>query len=242
MPGKSSQPSRRDILKTTTAALGVVVVTRASSALLAAEPATPGPAAKPYLRVLLVEADNAPLDPIRTRQLDARDLQGDPLPQTITSAEGRVRIVLADEPIQIMTRLKVPGFGEINCFADNDGAGYSKPGNIDFVVDAAQTRRRRVREAMQRWTKQGVPISAEIRTHMEAADRPLEPIAPRPRAHRRGVRSAGARAPRRRKTGPRSCPSSHHPTAIPAEGLPLRLPRLPSGRKRAPRQGRGRTL
>jgi GH35 family endo-1,4-beta-xylanase len=162
-----NRPSRRHLLKTTAAALGAAAITPTFAT--AAEPAD-------FLRVLLVEADNPPLDPLRTRQLDARDLHGDPLPQQIISAEGRVRIALADEPLQVMTRLKVPDFGEINCFADNGGQGYTKPGNIDFVVDAAQTRRRRVREATERWAKDGIKAPPEVTAHMEAAAKPFETL------------------------------------------------------------------
>src|SRR5438045_478669 len=92
-----------------------------------------------FLRVLLTEADGSPLDKDRVKTLHARDLTGgtgDPLPQTIITAPGRARIELAKEPIQITVRLKVPNFGEVYCFADNEGAGYSKPATIDFVRDA----------------------------------------------------------------------------------------------------------
>jgi endo-1,4-beta-xylanase len=164
MLSKAKSITRRDMLKTTASAM-------LGAAAMTARAVDPSPTSevRPYIRVLLTEADNAPLDAVRMRQLDARDLNGDPLPQAITSAEGRVRIVLAGEPLQVMTRLKVPGFGEINCFADNGGLGYSKPGNIDFVVDAALTRRRRVREAIERWNKEGITTPADVTAHMHAA-------------------------------------------------------------------------
>jgi endo-1,4-beta-xylanase len=168
--GEGALPSRRELFKATAATFAATMVARAET------PVTQE-TARPYLRVLLREADHSPLNSTRMRQLDARDVQGDPLPQAIISAEGRVRVALADEPIEVMTRLKVPGFGEINCFADNAGAGYSKVETIDFVVDAAVTRRRRVREAMERWQKEGVDAPAEVRRHVEAADRPFEQMA-----------------------------------------------------------------
>jgi hypothetical protein len=46
--------------------------------------------------------------------------------------------------------LKVPGFGEVYCYADNGGKGFSKPDKIEFFVEAAATRLRRVREAFER--------------------------------------------------------------------------------------------
>src|SRR5262245_24332237 len=92
---------------------------------------------EPQLRVILSEPDAWPLAKERATTLVARDLPSDPLPQRIVHAEGRARIVLASEPIQLSARLKVPDFGEIYCWADNGGQGYTKPGNINFVVDAA---------------------------------------------------------------------------------------------------------
>src|SRR4051812_25679156 len=65
---------------------------------------------EPQIRVLMAEADGSPLAKERADTLCARDLANDPLPQRITRAEGRARIVLAKEPIQISLRLKVPGF------------------------------------------------------------------------------------------------------------------------------------
>src|SRR6476620_7253527 len=59
----------------------------------------------PQIRVLLREYDLSPLEPERSRTLTARDLANDPLPQPVSSAEGRSRIALASEPIQIAVRL-----------------------------------------------------------------------------------------------------------------------------------------
>ena len=105
----------------------------------------------PALRVTLHESDGSPLSPERAKLLHARDLHNDPLPQSIATAQGRARIELnKEEPIQLSCRLKVPGFGEVYCYADNDGAGYTQSGTIDFVFDAARTRIRRVNEAYDR--------------------------------------------------------------------------------------------
>src|SRR3954464_3859797 len=80
---------------------------------------------EPQIRVLMAEADGSPLAKERAETLCARDMANDPLPQRITRAEGRARIVLPKESIQISLRLKVPGFGEVYCWADNEGKGYS---------------------------------------------------------------------------------------------------------------------
>src|SRR5689334_4901404 len=103
----------------------------------------------PHIRVLAKEADNQPLATERMKTLHVRDLANDPLPVAMSVAEGRARIGLAAEPFQLSMRLRVPGFGEVFCQADNEGKGHTTPGNHEFVVEAAVTRLRRVREAAQ---------------------------------------------------------------------------------------------
>src|SRR5438046_9655477 len=117
----------------------------------------------------MAEPDGSPIVKERADTLCARDLANDPLPQRITRAEGRARIVLPTEPIQVSLRLKVPGFGEIYCWADNNGKGYAKPGNINFVVDAAATRLRRVREAYDLAKRESVTIDPQTERHLRDA-------------------------------------------------------------------------
>ncbi len=138
-------------------------------------PAPPVASAKSpsQIRVLMHEADGSPLASECAHTLIARHMAGDPLPQPMVSAEGRTRITLASEPIQLGLRLKIPGFGEVFCYADNNGAGYSKPGQIEFVVAAAQTRLRRVREKADAAKKLGVPADPEFDRLLEAASHPL---------------------------------------------------------------------
>ncbi len=126
-----------------------------------------------YVRVMLTEADGSPLDNDRARLLHARDAKNDPLPQAIIRAEGRVRVALANEPLQVVCRLKIPNFGEVYVYADNDGRGYRKPEQIDFVVDAARTRLRRVVEAVREAKKSGVPADPKLNQHLQAANRPI---------------------------------------------------------------------
>jgi hypothetical protein len=103
---------------------------------------------RPALRAILTEADDSPLDSERMRTLIARDMQNDPLPQSIVTAPGRARIALnRDEPIQLCMRLKIPGFGEVYCYADGRGKGYSNPETISFAFEAALTRLLRVQQS-----------------------------------------------------------------------------------------------
>ena len=128
---------------------------------------------KPAVRMILVEADGSPIETEKMRTLHARDLHNDPLPQAIATAQGRARLELADEPVQVVLRLKVPGFGEVYCFADNDGRGYTKAESREFVVDAARTRLRRVREAWEKLRPGGLLMDKAFHEHLAAAARPL---------------------------------------------------------------------
>src|SRR3954467_8412276 len=76
---------------------------------------------EPQLRLILSEADASALSKDRATTLCARDLANDPLPQHIALAEGRARVSLAAEPIELSLRLDVPDFGEVYCWADNGG-------------------------------------------------------------------------------------------------------------------------
>jgi hypothetical protein len=127
----------------------------------------------PHLRVILQEADGSPLDHARARLLNARDLANDTYPVAIDEQKGMTLVGLAKELLQLVVRLKVPGFGEVYCAADNNGEGYSQQREIDFVVDAAATRLRRVREAIEQHRASGIPGDSELQKHLEEAARPL---------------------------------------------------------------------
>jgi GH35 family endo-1,4-beta-xylanase len=123
--------------------------------------------------VLLREQNGSPLNRERARTLIARDLANDPLPQAMSIAEGRARVSLAPEPLQLGCRLSVPGFGEVYCYADNDGRGYSQPGTIQFVERAAATRLRRVRHAAECARRAGVPRDLELERRISGAAQPF---------------------------------------------------------------------
>src|SRR6185437_15560158 len=129
---------------------------------------------QPALRAMTREADGSPLSVERMKTLHARDLSNDPLPQPIVLAVGRARVELnADEPIQLSLRLNVPGFGEVYCYADNEGRGYSKAAQMEYVVEAAKTRVHRVTEAYRRLRLSGLPDDPAFNAHLIAAARSI---------------------------------------------------------------------
>ena len=127
-----------------------------------------------FVRAILREADGSAIEAGRARLLYARDLENDPVPVSVIRAEGRARVGLPQgEAVQLCGRLKVPGFGEVYCFADNGGKGYTKPETIDFVEHAAATRLRRVREAYETARRAGVGVQAKVVEHLQRAAIPL---------------------------------------------------------------------
>jgi endo-1,4-beta-xylanase len=167
------QPTdRREFLKRTASAGMLMLPLAVQAGAPAVSVATARGGTGPQLRVLMVEPDGTPLHTKRASSLMARDLANDPLPQAIIRAEGRARIALPAEPIQVCLRLDVPNFGEVYCWADNGGKGYTAPGNIEFVVDAAATRLRRVREAYDLARKEKVTIDGRTRKLLRDAARP----------------------------------------------------------------------
>ena len=174
---------RRSMLKLSASAAAASLLTgtnlrgqQEEAAGLGAEDAkapTKGTGEETYVRLLLREADDSPLAGERMKLLYARDLANDPLPQSVHDAEGRARVALAKEPIQIVCRLKIPDFGEVYCYADNGGKGFTRVENVEFVVDAAATRLRRVREAVEKSKSLGIPGDPDLIRHLEAAAKPL---------------------------------------------------------------------
>lgn len=128
-------------------------------------------AAGRVLRVRLTEADGSPLDAERAKTITVRDLHGDPLPVGIELSPGLAAISLPGEPIQITVRLNIPNFGEVYCYADNDSFGYAAPGEIDFVAEAARTRHRRVRLALENAFDEGTPLPDAFFEQLESASR-----------------------------------------------------------------------
>lgn len=167
---------RRDFLRSSASLGGVLAARSLSAAPQQRLPATSAGGNAPQLRVLLKEADGSPLDDKRTATLIARDLANDPLPQKIARAAGRARIDLPREPIQVAARLKVPGFGEVYCWADNDGRGYTKPANVEFVIDAAATRLKRVRDAEDAARREGVTTDAKTMAYIKDAAQAVDDV------------------------------------------------------------------
>ena len=169
-------PDRREFLCISAAAGGLFLPHAVRAAERDSKTKAKSGHEEPQLRVLMTEADGSPLIKDRAMTLCARDLANDPLPQHIVHAEGRARVTLATEPIQLSLRFKVPGFGEIYCWADNDGKGFTKPGNINFVVDAATTRLRRVREAYALAKRESATIDLQTEKQLQDAVRPVTDV------------------------------------------------------------------
>jgi endo-1,4-beta-xylanase len=145
------------------------------SACVFATPATTQ--SRKQLRVTLVEADGAPLDPARLRTFHARDLSNDPLPVPISFEKNVAIVTLPNEPVQLSCRLKVPNFGEVYCYADNDGGGYWQADAFVFHHHAAETRSSRASRAWAQAIEQGVPLERKIHAEINAAGAMIRGVA-----------------------------------------------------------------
>jgi endo-1,4-beta-xylanase len=166
---------RREFL-TRSVAAGAVMLPRAARAATGKSDSRTISGDSPQLRVLMAEADGSPIAKERAGTLCARDMAGDPLPQKIVRAEGRARVFLPKEPIQLSLRLNVPEFGEVYCWADNGGKGYSAPGNVEFAIDAAATRLRRVREARELARREQATVDPQTDEYLQQAARPVRDV------------------------------------------------------------------
>ncbi len=177
---QSSKSKRRDFLKQVggaTAALASLNLTAATQATNTTpkDKKSSGVEVNEFaqLRIITHEADAKALELERARNVVSRDMADDTLPQPHSEENGRTRLRLPSEPIQVGYRLSVPGFGEVFCYADNKGQGYSKRSQITFAVEAAETRLRRVRELNEVAQKMGVPEDPEFERRLAAAAQPI---------------------------------------------------------------------
>lgn len=105
------------------------------------------------------------------QRFHCRDLSDEPCPTRTYVHNGYATVVLPDKPVQVCALIKIPGFGEVTIYADGKGKGYSKPGDIDFVEEAAATRLMRVREALKRAEHEGIRMPNEFYRKLADAEK-----------------------------------------------------------------------
>lgn len=117
------------------------------------------------------DAGGAPIPKAAIKELICRDLADEPVVTTISIADGAAKVTLPKgKPVQFSALLPVPGFGEVAIYADHGGNGYSRAATIDFVKEAAATRRVRVKAAITQAQKEGVPgMDAQLANVVDAA-------------------------------------------------------------------------
>ncbi len=110
------------------------------------------------LRIIFNGPDGKPVPKAQIKELICRDLTDEPVISEIHIADGRATVSLpADhKPVQVSALFKVPDFGEVAVYADHGGKGYGNSATIDFVKEAAITRRLRVKAAIEQAKKEGL--------------------------------------------------------------------------------------
>lgn len=141
-----------------------VVFVAAASAVLAFDSNAPR-----TLRVRMLAPDGKPIPKESIREFHIRNLTDELVYAKIELSDGVAVIPMPDQPFQISTVLKVPGFGEVAVYADNHGKGYSTPGQIDFLTDAAATRLERVRAALGKAKSEGLVMPKSFAEKLAAA-------------------------------------------------------------------------
>jgi GH35 family endo-1,4-beta-xylanase len=145
----------------------LILLTAISAAAYAADSS----AGVKTLRVVMKYPDGTPIPKDKILEFHCRDLDDEALYTPITREDGAAVVTMPDKPFQVSTIFKVPGFGEVAVYADNKGKGYTKPGTIDFVTDAAATRLLRVKTTLKHAEDGGVKLSKEFYRKMTEAEK-----------------------------------------------------------------------
>jgi len=141
------------------------------SLLLLAGSAVLGAEGDRKLRVGLIDWEGRPIPKEAVGRFHCRDLSDEPIPVRTYVHDGYATVVLPDQPVQVCALLKVPDFGEVVICADGKGKGYSEPGTVDFVVEAAATRLMRVRSALKQAESEGVRMPKGFQGRLLGAER-----------------------------------------------------------------------
>ena len=107
----------------------------------------------------------------RIQRFHCRDMTDEPIPARVVEHDGYVTVVLPGQRFQVCAMLDVPGFGEVAVYADGNGKGYTQSGMLDFVEEAAVTRRLRVQSALKQAEADGVRMSEGFYQRLQTADK-----------------------------------------------------------------------
>jgi GH35 family endo-1,4-beta-xylanase len=131
-------------------------------------------------RCLVYDHQGQPLPAEAMRRFHLCDLKMRPFTLEPKISAGEIQFLPPpDRPFRIAVPLRVPGFGEVFAYADNQGAGYTSKSlakttplvlNHAFAVDRLATVRRLAAEC----SKLGVVITPDIQRRIDAAAAALE--------------------------------------------------------------------
>lgn len=112
--------------------------------------------------------DGQPLPAAAFDSLYLTDLDRNPCRRPYGPVEdGAAVIENAAEPFVIVMVLPVDDFGTVYLFADNEGRGYRKDGEINLHVEFARSRLHAVKERLAAYMQSGATVSPQIARRLE---------------------------------------------------------------------------
>jgi len=132
------------------------------------------------LRVFAFDPKGAPISPVeckhgRAPNIYLTDLERNPLPVEPKDEGNCAAFQKPSQPVVVVMRLPVPGFGIVYCVADNEGKGYGAEVNeIIFNIEAAKSRLHAVQDYVKKAASEGFTISDSVKERLIRAGKMLQ--------------------------------------------------------------------
>lgn len=172
-PNTRSGPGlgRRALLRGAAAAGGAVVLGAQRTPAQDADRPPAEPRTERLLRIQVTDDTGNPLPKAALGSLHLVTLDYEPLFDDFAEvSDGLVVARLPKEPVQICLRYRVAGFGEVFCYADNQGKGFTETGEVSLLAELARTRLRRVQESAAALRGAGLTISKALLDRVTVAE------------------------------------------------------------------------
>lgn len=133
------------------------------------------------VRCKLLDANGEPYESIKMNRFHICDLLSKPFKIDPVISRGEIIFMPVNEPFRISLPVKVPGFGEVFLYADNNGKGYTAEQlssknelflNYEFAVDRHATVTRLAREC----AGEGIELSNKVKERIDSSEKYLKQL------------------------------------------------------------------